>query len=37
MLPYSVCFLITWTIMLILWLTAGLPIGINTGLFYPAI
>ena len=35
MLPYSICFLICWTIMLILWLTAGLPIGINTGLFYP--
>jgi len=37
MLPYSVCFIICWTIMLILWLTAGLPIGIATSLFYPAI
>ena len=36
MLPYSVVFLICWTIMLILWLTVGLPIGINTPLFYPA-
>ena len=36
MLPYSVCFLVCWTIMLILWLTAGLPIGIATSLFYPA-
>ena len=37
MLPYSVCFLICWTIMLILWLTLGLPIGVNTPLFYPAV
>ncbi len=36
MLPYSVCFLICWTIFLIIWLTLGLPIGIETSLFYPA-
>ena len=36
MLPYSICFLICWSIMLILWLTAGLPIGIATPLVYPA-
>jgi aminobenzoyl-glutamate transport protein len=36
MLPYSICFLVCWSIMLILWLTAGLPIGIATSLFYPA-
>ncbi len=36
MLPYSIAFLILWTLMLILWLTAGLPIGLNTPLFYPA-
>ena len=36
MLPYSVAFLVSWTIMLIIWLTAGLPIGINTPIFYPA-
>ena len=36
MLPYSLCFLVAWTIMLIIWLTVGLPIGINTPLFYPA-
>lgn len=36
MLPYSICFLIFWTLMLILWLMAGLPIGVNTPLFYPA-
>ena len=36
MLPYSVTFLICWTLMLILWLSIGLPIGINTPLVYPA-
>ena len=36
MLPYSVCFLIAWTVMLIIWLSVGLPIGLNTPLFYPA-
>ena len=36
MLPYSVCFLICWTIFMIVWLSIGLPIGINTPLFYPA-
>ena len=36
MLPYSILFLICWTLMLILWLAAGLPIGINTPLVYPA-
>ena len=30
-------FLICWTVMLILWLSLGLPIGVNTPLFYPAI
>ena len=37
MLPYSITFLIFWTIMLIVWLSLGLPIGINTPLFYPAV
>jgi len=37
MLPYSLCFLVSWTILLIIWLSIGLPIGINTPLFYPAI
>ena len=36
MLPYALVFLIFWTLMLLLWLTAGLPIGVNTPLFYPA-
>jgi len=37
MLPYSVCFLFFWTILLIIWLTAGLPIGVATSIFYPAV
>ncbi|MBQ7777545.1 MAG: AbgT family transporter [Oscillibacter sp.] len=36
MLPYSIAFLVCWSIMLIIWLTVGLPIGINTPIFYPA-
>lgn len=36
MLPYSAVFLVCWTIMLILWLSIGLPIGLNTPLVYPA-
>jgi len=34
MLPYSICFLVAWMIMLIIWLLVGLPIGIATPLFY---
>ncbi|MBQ7786471.1 MAG: AbgT family transporter [Clostridia bacterium] len=37
MLPYSICFLVCWTLLLIIWLTAGLPIGVATSIFYPAI
>lgn len=37
MLPYSIVFLVSWTILLIIWLAAGLPIGLNTSLFYPAV
>ncbi|RKI66062.1 AbgT family transporter [bacterium 1xD42-67] len=37
MLPYSLCFLLVWTIMLIIWLSIGLPIGINTSLAYPPV
>jgi len=37
MLPYSVLFLVCWTILLIIWLALGLPIGPNTPLFYPAV
>ena len=37
MLPYAAAFLFSWTLLLILWLAAGLPIGIATGIFYPAV
>ena len=37
MLPYSIAFLVFWTILLVIWLTVGLPIGIETSLFYPAV
>ena len=33
MLPYSLCFLVGWTLLLILWLAFGLPIGPGTGLY----
>ena len=36
MLPYSIAFLVFWTILLVIWLTVGLPIGPNTSIFYPA-
>ncbi len=34
MLPYSILFLITWTALMIGWLLLGLPIGVNTGIYY---
>ena len=37
MIPYSLVFLVGWTLMLILWLSVGLPIGLGTSLFYPAV
>ena len=37
MLPYSVCFLVCWSLLLIVWLTLGLPIGVNTPIMYPAV
>jgi len=37
MLPYSIVFLVFWTLLMILWLALGLPIGVGTGLFYPAV
>lgn len=37
MLPYSIAFLLFWTIMLIVWLSVGLPIGIGTSLYWPAV
>ena len=37
MLPYSICFIVCWTLFMIIWLTLGMPIGIETSLFYPAV
>ena len=37
MLPYSVAFLLFWTLLLVLWLAAGVPIGVATSMFYPAV
>ena len=37
MLPYSLCFLLCWTLFMIIWLLFGLPIGIETSLLYPAV
>ena len=34
MLPYSITFLVCWTIFFVIWLLLGLPIGVDTGLFY---
>ncbi|MBR5128340.1 MAG: AbgT family transporter [Roseburia sp.] len=34
MIPYSIAFLVCWTILLVLWLTVGLPIGVDTSIFY---
>ena len=36
MLPYSIAFLIAWTIMLLIWLYAGIPLGPGASAFYGA-
>lgn len=35
MLPYSIVFLITWTIMLVVWISLGIPLGQDAPLTYP--
>jgi aminobenzoyl-glutamate transport protein len=37
MLPYSIIFFIAWTILLIVWLTFGLPLGPGAGIHYELI
>lgn len=37
MLPYSVAFLLSWAAFFVIWLLLGLPIGVGTSLFYPAV
>lgn len=34
MLPYSIAFFIIWTILLIIWLSFGLPLGPDAGIYY---
>ena len=36
MLPYSVIFMIVWTIMLVVWILLGLPIGVDAPLTWSA-
>ena len=33
MLPYSICFLIGWSLLLIVWILFNLPLGPGVGLF----
>jgi aminobenzoyl-glutamate transport protein len=33
MLPYSVTFLIVWTVLLAIWIAAGIPVGPGAGLY----
>ena len=35
MLPYSLLFLLSWTVLLVLWMALGLPVGPGAGLVYP--
>ena len=35
MLPYSICFLVTWTLLLIVYWGLGLPLGLQAGYTYP--
>jgi len=34
MLPYSFAFFLVWTVLLIVWILLGLPLGPNAGLYY---
>jgi len=35
MLPYSIAFLVSWTIMMVVWMMVGLPLGPNAPIHYP--
>ncbi len=37
MMPYSIVFFIAWTILLIIWLQFGLPLGPGAGIYYEAV
>ena len=34
MLPYSIVFFIVWTLLMIVWIITGLPLGPEAGLYY---
>jgi len=34
MMPYSIAFLLGWTLLLVIWIVFKLPIGIGAGLYY---
>jgi aminobenzoyl-glutamate transport protein len=34
MLPYSIVFMIAWTILIVIWVWIGLPLGPDAGLYY---
>ncbi|NCE64979.1 AbgT family transporter [Pseudoflavonifractor sp. 524-17] len=36
MLPYSLCFLLGWIVLLIIWYITGIPLGPGSPMFYPA-
>jgi aminobenzoyl-glutamate transport protein len=36
MLPYSVVFLVCWSVLLVVWVLLGLPLGPGAGLYLPA-
>lgn len=36
MLPYSIAFFVAWTLLMIIWILFGLPLGPGAGLYYPA-
>lgn len=35
MIPYSIVFFIVWTILIVIWVWIGLPLGPESGLYYP--
>lgn len=37
MMPYSIVFFIAWTLLMIIWIVAGLPLGPEAGLYYPQV
>jgi aminobenzoyl-glutamate transport protein len=34
MMPYSATFFVAWTLLLVIWYLAGLPLGPGAGIFY---